>query len=68
MTTYFARNVLFAEALQYVIRVPGQSAWATVATIEEAEAELEIANRTCQPGHKLFALGCTGEVREVARA
>jgi hypothetical protein len=59
---------LFTERPSYTIRVPGQSAWATASTLDEAEAELEIANRTAQPGHKLFALGCTGEVREVVRA
>lgn len=59
---------LFSEKPVYTIRVPGQAAWATAATLEEAEAELEIANRTAQPGHKLFATGCTGESREVVRA
>lgn len=46
----------------FVIRVPGETSWATCDTEKDAMAERDKANRICRPGHRVYAEHMDGTV------
>jgi hypothetical protein len=41
--------------VRYVVRVPGNTSWSQHRSERAAHREAEKANRTCRPGHKVYA-------------
>lgn len=56
--TDFAANSI----VTYVVRRPGETAWSEHKTEKAAKKECEVANRTVQPGHKVYAKHQNGDV------
>lgn len=47
----------------YTVRRPGNTAWLDeMKTFEEAKREKDFANRTCAPGHEIYARHVDGIV------
>lgn len=45
----------------WCVLVPGETVWRDeIPTEREALAECELANRTCRPGHEVYAKHCNG--------
>lgn len=41
--------------IRYVVRVPGNAAWSTHKSESAAKRAAREANRTCRPGHQVYA-------------
>jgi hypothetical protein len=55
-------NVPANRIVKYVVRVAGNTAWSEHRTEKAAKRECEKANRTCRPGHRVFAQHANGDV------
>lgn len=50
------------KIVKYVVRVPGCASWSEHKSLAAAHKEAAAANRTCRPGHKVFAEHKDGSV------
>jgi hypothetical protein len=48
--------------VKWTVRVPGNTAWSEHRTEAAARREAMRANRTCRPGHQVFARHANGDV------
>jgi len=47
--------------VKWVVRVPGETTWNEHKTEKAALRECDKANRTCRPGHRVYAVHINGD-------
>lgn len=48
--------------VKFVVRVPGETCWSEHLSEKAAHKECRVANRSCRPGHRVYATHASGNV------